>query len=488
MRILVANVKLLCQCVFRWWTVTGLAVILVLLCLFPDLVNPQTVLAALLLVPLGLGIAIASLQGAVTGRVELFCLPRPHAERRRLALLLGLLAAFGAMLVFIGYANRFDIPPGGGVLAAGALFSASLLLCLSGAAAPLLVGCVFVGGPMILSGIISLFAPSWPSVSTLLECAIVHHPGGVIAVGMVGAAISWFWLARPINDLRYPRTRPSTKRTFTQRFCANALEASERRDAIHPRISVVLLERMRCSSHSGYAKHVWSSLYLWLHPRGGGRTALIAGAVLGALLGGFSWYMSSAFYIIFGIVVLFDNHRWPVYSRLLTVGGRRERFISTMVQLAIVGGVFTLSVVFSFVTVDALHCYLREPVARALDAKLGRMPLGLGAVLLMLTLVPLGCLAQMAWAHLFRRGDSGLWFAAFLLAIMAGSWKIEAPFIWGATALVFSWAFCVAGVYCIVRRTDLFAKAQPEPTFSSLWRAICETVTGQQDRGGRCGF
>ena len=485
MRIVIANLKLLCQCVFQWWVVTALAVLSVVLCLFPDLVNAKMVLAAVVLAPLVVGMVVGMMQDALTRRVGVFCLPRPHGERRRLALVLGLLAASGAMLVFIGYADRFDIPAHRGVLVVGSVFSASLLLCLLGAAAPFLAGLLLLGLPSILSVFIALFAPSWPNVSTLLEGAIIYHPGAVMAVAVIGVVLTWFWLARPVNDLRHHRTRPSTKRTARQRFFAKAVDKAERKDAVQPWISEVLLERMGRSLHTGTAKHVWSSLYLWLHPRGGGRLELIGGVLLGVISGVSCWYASSVFLLILVIAMWSTGHRWPMHSRLMTAGGRRERFLNTMAQLAVSGGVFTLSVVLSFLTADALQDYLREPAARALAIELSYVPLGLGGMLLVLTFVPLACLVDMVLADRFKMGWTALWASAIVLSGMAELVSFNVPLVWGALALVLAWALCTASVCHITRRADLCWTARSEPTSSASWQAICEAAAGKQHRGVR---
>ena len=485
MRILIANLKLFCQCVFAWWTLPVLLVFIAPFCLFPDLVDAEVVLAALMLVSLGLGIAIASWQNGVTCRVGLFCLPRPYGERRRLAFFLGLLAAFGSALVFIGCADRFDVPRRSEVLVVASVFSASLFLCFVAAAVPLLAGCLFLGLPLILSGVISLYVPSWPRVSVVLERAIIHHPAGIIALGAIGVVVSSFWLARPVNDLRHYPTRPSTKRDATQRFFADALEASERKDAVQPWINEVLLERMRRSPHTSTAKHVWSSLYLWLHPRGGGRLELISGVLLGVVLGGLSYCLSSASWIVLGMLVLLDGDRWPFYSRLLTAGGRRARFLCTMVQLLLSGGVFTLSVILSFLAADALRGYLPGSTAWALAVEVGRFHWGLGTVLLVLAFIPLGCLAEMVLAHWFRRRDRDVWFGVYLLLVVVDLPGINVPLVWAALALVFSWVLCTVGVYRIAQRADLYVAAPSKPTFSSLWRTICEAAAGKQHRGVR---
>ncbi len=483
MRILIANLKLLCQS--RWSTFCLLAGLLIALCLFPDAVNAEIVLAALVLVPLCIGIAVGMMQDALTSRVGLFCLPRPHGERRRLAFLVGLFVAFGAVLVFAGYADRFDVPSQHDILVVGSVFSASLFCCLLGATASVLAGCLFFCLPMILSVLISLYAPSWPSVSTLLDRAIIHHPVGVIALGMFGVVSSWFRLALPINDLRHQPTRPITADNALQRFFANTLAASERKDAIHPWLSTVLLERMRRSPHAGRAKHVWSTFYLWLHPHGRGRAELIGGGIFGLALMVLAWYTSFALLLILGVAVWLMGHQWPVHSCLMTVGGRRERFLSTMVQLAASGGVLTLSVILSCVALDALQGYLPESEARALEVELGNVPLGLGTAMLTLALVPLGCLAQIALARARQRRDTALWLAMLLMPVMAEFLTVTVSPAGAMIVVVLSWVICAAGVYHIALRGDLVVRGGREPAFSSSWRTICETVAGQQNRGGR---
>lgn len=199
----------------------------------------------------------------------------------------------------------------------------------------------------------------------ILERVILEYPHAVICVGMLGSAGAWLWLgkahlARRFCDVRWLGILD----------CFNPAKMNEfkkferaRRAKGHPRpwVERLFLGRMDKHEHFGVGRYLWGVLYSnFAIPVS--RWKIFAVAVISLTI--FSGYFIQG--MIFAVIVpplaIFGQQRPVAYSSMLVFGGRREKFVSTVV-LSVVGIAAACAIVLVMVGLSGLLAGLMPEIA-----------------------------------------------------------------------------------------------------------------------------
>ena len=214
----------------------------------------------------------------------------------------------------------------------------------------------FAGLTFYLSGVVLAFGIKNPILAVVLfpwlilgtrfgphviiERAIVEYPYAVICVGILSGAAVWLWLGRADLARRHcnvPRISllDSWNREKLKKYNA-AKNAHKLKGHPRPWVWRFFLGRMAQYDYLGDGRYVWGVLCnhfammvsLW-------KSFAVYLALL-TIVSGYMIHWMVAALIILPVAIL-GHQRPPVYSSMLTFGGRRERFVSTAVLC--VGGI-----------------------------------------------------------------------------------------------------------------------------------------------------
>lgn len=471
MRVLLANLRFFYQCRALWllYTLIAICVAVVLwLRLFTVDAGLHTIVpfaSASVIAPLGvlvlvsiIGLIVAVMQMEAASKPFVFCLPEHRSAFRRLVFLVGAVAT-GVVTPLVW--------PAAGVPSEFfhlRFFCTGLVAYFVGVGFGLVLRNAAVG---IAFAPLLLFASMSPLLDVSRRCCIVPSVVPSVALSVATATAMWLWLGKP-NLFRRRCGRPwlgfsgLLNHAEGDRF-RQAVASIKSRRASASRADGFLLRTMRRCEQSTVAKHIWSTLYAWLSPGGGGRSLVIQMSLLCPVSAIVAWDSSEM-----GPFFIANASLWaglairnlPLRSHLLMAGGRRERFFSTLVVTAVLGCIVTLSVVlvFAVVTTTGWHSPLWHPSTAV--SGLPRQPMNAGLAVLLTAIFPISRLLETVVA---RRGVVKLVQMALLMGIVffsvfaESSWP-TVPLVPAACGLALSWITWLHGIHRFAMRSDLVSR------------------------------
>jgi hypothetical protein len=168
----------------------------------------------------------------------------------------------------------------------------------------------------------------------ILERAIVQYPYAVICVGIVTSAVVWVWLGRADLARRYCNVPMMSIFDYLNREKVQKYNAAKKVHKLkgHPRpwVEKFFLGRMDKYDYLGDGRYVWGVLYNHFAIIVSKWKFFAVALVSLAIVSGYMIHM-----IIFVVIVLpatiMGHQRPPTYSSMPIFGGRRQRFVSTVV-------------------------------------------------------------------------------------------------------------------------------------------------------------
>jgi len=346
------------------------------------------------------GMCAAVLQMEIMSKPAAYCLPGHRQMVRRFIFTIGVATNLASSLLFLWYPG---LPLALAPLVCCSAFFAGLVFYLGGAALALrrkgglaCAGVIFlmVGGGVLLK------------LRILLEGVVVGHPVGVIGFGLLGAIGAWVLLGEAELARRHCLgpwvgfgaifNRERLRRSPQARDGARWARLKD-----HPRpwVESFFVGRMSQDGSFGMVRCVWGALYRsyglvisqW-------RYAAVVALVLAILLGYVGPHLWTVPIFIPIIVLGAYAFEPPVYSTLLTAGGREERFGSTLATVAVGAGLLAL-----FIAGVSLASVLLGFVLPDIDYHglvVSYRGIGVEALYAALMFVPLASLVQVV---LFRR-------------------------------------------------------------------------------------
>jgi hypothetical protein len=287
------------------------------------------------------GMTAAVQQMEILTKPMAFCLPRHRQAVRRFILTIGIATNGAGALLFLFYPG---LPFVWRLLVLGSAFAAGLAFYLAGA------WWVFLARPpMVLIGLliaIFLFGQQL-GLHIRLEQVVVLHPLAVMAGGVLAALAIWLYLMRA--DLaRRNCLRPWIG--FADVFDRDKLRHSPQyrsaapwtklKDHPRPWVENFFVDRVAGSQPLSAMRCGWGALYAsfavtlsqWTN-------VLFVVVVMTVFLGYIGSHLMVILFASLPIVIgAMQVSHGVVYSSMLTAGGRRERFISTL-AVATVGAI-----------------------------------------------------------------------------------------------------------------------------------------------------
>ncbi|UCD49786.1 MAG: hypothetical protein JSW27_19920 [Phycisphaerales bacterium] len=412
----------------------------------PEAGGGQFIGLILLVFVIGMGAAVLQLE--ILTKPMAFCLPRHRQNVRESIFSIGITVNGVGALLFLFYPGLpFLWRP---VVLASA-FCAGLIFYLAGAVLVLrypqaqtllgLLALILVGGKFL-------------KLHVLLERIVVKYPLTTIGSGLLSAVLAWLYLDNA--DLaRRSCLRPWVG--FDEVFSRDKLRRSQRRREAapwarlkdHPRpwVQTFFLERMERHYPFGRGRFVWGALYI----------------ALGILMS--QWWQVALFILIFAVVLGYLGPAlWPmlafvpivvlqtyfsqpsVYSTMMTAGGRRERFASTLATTVVGAVALTLFIaVISFASA-VLAAFL--PDINYYSLTLSYRVVGIGAFYAPLLFLPLAATVQLI---LFRRPALMLIMLMILmsLTVLSTMWRGGGAMVISGTDTLVGTALCWL-VYLVV--------------------------------------
>jgi hypothetical protein len=412
---------------------------------------------------LALGLVVACVQMEVLSKPFSFCLPAHRAASRRLVLLFGLIVGPVIWLIWPAKDVSASLSP---VYFSGVGVTAYFVGASAGFLFQNTVGVSMVG--IILS-------LSLPSYGFLLDryapTGLAVTPASTTITAILGAMSGvavWRWLGR--TDLfrrRCGRPRLSLSESWSPAAREKhrlARASTKTRPVLPPNADGFLLRLSMRSAEGSVAKYVWGMLYAWLLPGAGGRWRLVWIGLWSLISGACAWCVPPiGIYLISASLLV----GWPVpnlslSSPLLISGGRRERFLKTLIVIVSLGAMMTVGVLLAFLAMDLLgvpNLTARAPIGRP-EGYLIRVflePMNLRLVALLTALFPVGCLVEIAlngkspWVNV----PKVLYFFVAMLAVYTRPSLMAIPPTCVGVAFVLLWIVCIYGVHRIALRSDL---------------------------------
>jgi len=374
------------------------------------------------------GMAAAVLQMETLGKPMAFCLPGHRPCVRKVVFVIALVTNSLSSLLFLFYPG---LPFVWRLIVLCSAFFAGLIFYLAGAT--LAFRCrqatAFVG--LLAFG---LFGGRLLNLHIVLERAVVLYPGLVIALGLLCAGAVWIYLNNA-EMVRRHCLRPWVG--FDDIFNREKIRQSQRnRDAApwkklkdHPRpwVEGFFITRMTQSKPLGTMRFVWGGLYSsfallisqWKHAAS---LVLFFAAFLGYL--GSRMSLMPAFFL--PLIVMGTYASQPVvYSAMLIVSGRKERFFSTLAAVISGAGLLTLFIAVVSLLSVPLAFVMPDIKFYGLDASY-RM-IGIQAIYAVLVFLPLASVVQLM---LYRRPalmTVALVTLVYLMAFVVINWHSSTP-------------------------------------------------------------
>ncbi len=470
MRVLLVNLKHFYQCRALWLFYVFFALNLLILGAMSLVLHPlrgsagaaggvsSAWMGVICAGSLAVGAMVGTVQMGIISAPLSFCLPDHRNVLRRLILLVGLVPSL--LVLSLEFAKN---PPTS--LSPACLFGVSLTAYFGGVSISL-----SRFGPGTALGVILLLLTG----GTMLNLggskefvATTASAGAAILLGVVSAVAVWRWLGR--TDLFRRRCGrpwllwdPATREKYLWPD-----GSSRRRPMTVSRGDRFLLGIVTRCREGGAAQYLWGWLYTWLLPGAKGRFFMGWTLLLGVGTAALAWYMPDRGPFLIAYMVVLPGAvlgHPPLHSSLLVAGGRRERFLTTMASIVILGAILTLSAMLAFEMVGlvGVHTFAesRHAEAPGLPEFLRdrETPMSLRLVVLLLALFPLSRLLEVKLHRKrFLMGMAQMTpvFPVAWLNSFRPAWLPAVPAGYVALAFFLSWVLCAYGVYRVAMRSDL---------------------------------
>ena len=406
------------------------------------------------------GMCAAVLQMEIMSKPFAYCLPGHRLTVRKFIFAIGVVTNLASAVLFVFYPELSLL---GRLAAWCAAFFAGSVFYLAGAALALRykggIACFCVMLLMVAGGPLK-------TLRILLEGAVVGHPAWVIGFGVLSGIGAWFLLGEAGMARRHCLgpwigfgavfDRAKMRRSPRNR---EAAPWAKLKDHPRPWVEGLFMDRIgRCGSFS-MLRFVWRALYgaygLMLSQW---RNVVVFALFMAVFLG----YLGQRMWIMLAFVpitVLQTYAREPmVYSTMLTAGGRRERFRSTLATAVVGAGLLVLFI--GMVAIASVVLALVLPDISVYGLAVKYQVVGVGAFYTPLVFLPLALSAQLI---LYRRRalmTIVLVVLGYLVWFLGDAWRFELAAGSGATGWVAGAAACwlvfvavlrhVAGRRCLV--------------------------------------
>ncbi len=291
-----------------------------------------------------IGLCTASWTIEILTKPFSYCLPGHRAVPRKFVFSVAIVTSLLGSLLFLAYPGLYWWQP---LLVTCSAFCAGLIVYWVG------VGLAF---GVRTSGwdVVFAFLLFWGTVHFELhiaaERAIIGHPFAVVLLGLASSAVVWIWLGNP---------------SWARRFCAvpriglfdtwdrdKLLEYKGRRAAVKwdkfknhpsPHAERFFLRRMNNCDYLGPGRYIWGGLYT---------TYGVALSQWKVILLGFLVWLAIMIWLSYiglrGIDLLVFmgaasavHRRLPLYSGMIILGGRKERFAAAIVLAGTIAALVT---------------------------------------------------------------------------------------------------------------------------------------------------
>jgi len=328
----------------------------------------------------------------------------------------------------------------------------------------------------VVAWIVAFSGSSW-GIDVAVTHIVLDFPIPVIITSLLTAAIVWLCLGRPPWRFRagaWPR------KWLLGLWYRSRMAGREAADSAGNRF---LLELVRGGGRPNTAQYIWGALYAWLTPGGGGRGQLVDTSAFALACAALTWYFPSVG-LIFIMTMSFEGFSKPaLYSKLLIAGGRRERFLATLMLLIVVGSVWTINIALSFAAVDLVQSYLPAARMRVSHLEKGLPPVDIRLALLLTAIYPVRALADLAFGRSARGSVATmtLFLLVYLPVMFARRWLTGIPLVCVAGVMAVSWVVCAYGLYRITMRRDLVSGRPDRPDWS--WPEIRHRIRELREQG-----
>lgn len=349
MGILRANLRHLYQYRAIWWFYAffGLTVCPMIAWSLHGTATGWGKFALLVIYALAAGLGLAQLHVGILTKPFSYCLPGHREMPRQFVFLTGISVNILWSAVFLLYT---DLSLQSSPAVFFSVFFAGLLSYLVGAVSAFIPG--NAGAAIGFLPFAIIFGSAFFNLHIILERVIVGSPYVVIVSGVLGSALAWIWLgnrglARRLCGVPRLGLFAALNRSKLQKYS----RANYRQPKQHllPYVEELFVGRITGCEYAGTARYVWGALYTSfavLLSRWQGLFFLLVFALVFASYTSRVWFMFPLLMMVFAI-----SSQPPAYSSMLTAGGRKERFLSsvavavaaTMMAVTFIAGIALLS-------------------------------------------------------------------------------------------------------------------------------------------------
>ncbi len=463
MSVLRANLRLFWDC-SSLWVLFAYILCVVIVILMWDLMgihweNYLFMILAAFVVPISQ--IVAMMQVEILSCPFALTLPGHQSTVRRVVFIAGLVVSLSATLAALPDIARADHP----IPRLGATFTASLIVYFAGTC----LTYVFALPGLAIGAVAWLAAiggHSW-GVSGAVTHVVVDFPLLSIIAGSLSAALAWLCLGRPPRWLRGGGSR---RRWLSRRW--NRHPAGEARYA-GPAQNGFPLDLVRIGDSPRGIRYLWVVLCASWLSGGGGRRQLVTAVTLALVGAALTWYLPEQGYVLFLLGPFAGVAKRSFYSELLLTRGRRERFLGALTALMVVGCVWMISIVLSFVALNLVQPYLPQVRAEAADLEQGVWFANVRIAVLLTAAYPIHALVQLAF---HERRPQGYAYCVYMIVLplvcttvmLVRQWLIHIPLVCVALVLVASWVACAHGLYRLTMQRDLVSGRRDKADWSWL--------------------
>jgi hypothetical protein len=341
MSILTANLKHLYQR-RGLWLVYGFLGLIVFVCIAGALDHTAAgkgQFIGFVLLAFIIGFLTAVLPLEVVTKPFSYCLPGHRKTVRKFILWVGVVINFLGSLLFLMYPGLYSWHL---ILVVCSAFFANLIFYWLG------VGCAFslknsVFWIAFLPFAIFL-AGSFFDLHIVLESAVVQYPIAVVCVGILSSILAWFRLGDTGLARRYCAAPwlglfDAWNRDRLQRYrqARAAIKWDKLKKHPNPRVERFFLTRIQSGDYFKSGRYVWGGLYTTFAVAMSRWTSTLSGLFVALLFVSLFCYMDPmavTFALFFMPAFMVAHIRLPVYSSMLVVGGRNERFFTVLTLVA----------------------------------------------------------------------------------------------------------------------------------------------------------
>lgn len=278
------------------------------------------------------GSMAATLAREVLAKPFSYCLPGHRKTVRKFILWVGVVINLLASLPYLKYPSVYS--PDLILVFCSGLFASLIFYWLGVAWAFSLKKSVSWIGFLLWAIIALLFF----DLHVVLESAIVRYPGIVVLVGLLSTVVGWLWLgdaglARRYCAVPWLGLFDAWNKDKQQRYRQARMAVKwDKKLKTSPWLEEFFLTRIRKRNYTSIGKYIWAGFYTIF-----GNKVPLSGLFVALLLVCLFCYMKSVvvtFTLFFMPGFMVAHLRLPVYSSMLVVGGRNERFFTVLTLVA----------------------------------------------------------------------------------------------------------------------------------------------------------